>query len=53
VTLNIIPIIIMVIGLLMFLLAPPAKAQRIGEIMFFAGLLSLLLGSGAHSLHIQ
>ncbi len=35
--------VVALIGLLMYLLAPPAKAQEIGRIMFWTGLLAYLL----------
>lgn len=50
-TINMIPIVIMILGLLMYCLVPHAKAQEIGRIMFFCGLLSVCLGQ--HSLSIQ
>ena len=38
-------LVVLVVGLLMFALAANPKIQRIGEIMFFSGLLALLLGA--------
>jgi hypothetical protein len=38
-----IPIVIALIGIMMFVLAVNPKLQRIGEIMLFAGLLAGLL----------
>jgi hypothetical protein len=39
-----IPLLIALIGLLMFMLSVRPKIERLGEIMFFAGLLAFLLG---------
>ena len=37
-------LLVLIIGLLMFALSGNPKLVRIGEIMFFCGLLALLLG---------
>ena len=41
---SLIPIIICVIGLIMYFIAANEKVQEIGRIMFWTGLLSVLLG---------
>lgn len=52
-TINIIPLIVCIVGLLLYVFAPQAKAQRVGEIMFFSGLLATLLSGGAHGITIH
>lgn len=39
------PLLVALVGLLMFALSSNAKLVRIGEIMFFSGLLAFLLGA--------
>ena len=51
-TLSVLPIIVAVVGLLLYCFAPSGKAQTIGDRMFFAGLLAALL-QGAHSITIH
>jgi len=46
-----IPVVIMILGLLIYILVSNAKAQEVGRIMFFCGLLSIVLNQ--HSLSIQ
>jgi hypothetical protein len=40
------PIVICLIGLLMWVLSANPKLQEVGRIMFFCGLLATLLGAG-------
>jgi hypothetical protein len=40
------PLIVAIIGLLMYALSANAKVQEIGRIMFWTGLLSFMLGGG-------
>jgi hypothetical protein len=40
------PILVSVIGLLMYVLASNPKVQEVGRIMFWTGLLAFLLGGG-------
>ena len=42
----VLPLLICVIGLLMYALSANPKLVEIGRIMFFAGLLAFLLGAG-------
>jgi Na+/phosphate symporter len=47
-----IPLIICVIGLIMYFIATNPKVQEIGRIMFWTGLLAFMLGgSGGSFLH--
>jgi hypothetical protein len=43
------PLLVAVVGLLMYVLASNPKVQEIGRMMFFAGLLAFLLGGGVGS----
>lgn len=43
-----VPLIILVIGLLLWYFAPGPKAQETGRLMFFAGLLVLLFSAAGH-----
>ncbi len=52
-TLTIIPIIAMLIGLCLYLFFPHAKVAEIGRIMFFCGMLAILMGAGKASLSIH
>jgi uncharacterized membrane protein len=52
-TINIIPLIVCIVGLLLFAFAPQAKAQTVGDRMFFAGMLAWLMSSGAHGISIH
>lgn len=40
------PLLVSVIGLLMYILAGNPKVQEVGRIMFWTGLLAFLLGGG-------
>jgi hypothetical protein len=40
------PLLVAVVGLLMYVLASNPKVQEIGRIMFWTGLLAFLLGGG-------
>jgi Na+/phosphate symporter len=42
----VLPLLIAIIGLLMYALSANSKLVEIGRIMFFAGLLAFLLGAG-------
>lgn len=42
----ILPVLVLIIGLLMYVLSGKDKVKRVGEIMFFCGLLVFLLDSG-------
>ena len=46
------PLLIALIGLLMYALCVQPKLQEIGRIMFFCGLLVALMGSGSASLEV-
>lgn len=52
-TISIVPILVCIVGLLLFAFAPQAKAQRIGEHMFWVGLLTALLAGGGHAISIK
>jgi hypothetical protein len=40
------PLLICIIGLLMYILAEKPKVQEVGRIMFWTGLLAFMLGGG-------
>jgi len=46
------PLLICIIGLLMFVLASNAKLARIGEHMFWTGLLVTLLSTAGKTVHL-
>lgn len=46
------PLLIALIGVLMFALAPSEKLQEIGKIMFFCGLLAFLLVGGPQAVSL-
>jgi len=48
----VLPLLIAVIGLLMYILASNPKVAELGRLMFWTGLLAFLLGGGASALHI-
>ena len=48
-TVTLIPILVTVVGLLMYVLLSQPKAVEIGRIMFWVGLLATLLGSAGHA----
>lgn len=48
----IIPLIVLIVGLLMYALAANPKIQEIGRIMFFCGLLALCLAFSRQTLSI-
>ena len=52
-TVSIIPIIVCILGLVMFALAPNVKAQEVGKWMFIAGLFVTLLAGGTHAISIK
>jgi hypothetical protein len=43
----VLPLLIAIIGLIMYFIASNPKVQEIGRIMFWTGLLAFLLGGGA------
>lgn len=49
----VLPLLFALIGLLMYVLSANPKVSRIGEIMFFCGLLAFLLRSGPDVLSIM
>lgn len=51
-TISILPVVAFVLGLILYFVSPNAKVARVGEILFFAGALALLL-TGAHSISIK
>lgn len=46
------PLIIAIVGLLMWSLSSNPKVQRIGEILFFCGALVVTLGLGSKTVHL-
>lgn len=52
-TLVLIPILVCLIGLVMWLLMSNPKAQEIGRLMFFAGLLVVLMHAPQGSVTIR
>jgi hypothetical protein len=51
-TISLIPLIVFVIGLILFVLPVGPKANRVGEILMLAGALGFTL-SGGHNLTIR
>lgn len=49
--LSVIAILVMLVGLVLYL-ATEAKPSRIGEMMFFAGLLAELMVAGQHVVRV-
>lgn len=47
-----IPALFALVGVLLYAFAGNGKAQEIGRIMFFAGLLAALLGTHGGSVHV-
>jgi hypothetical protein len=45
------PLLVSVIGLLMYVLSEKPKIEEIGRIMFWTGLLAFMLGGGIGHLH--
>jgi hypothetical protein len=52
-TVNFVPILVAIVGLLLYAFAPNTKAQRVGEILLFAGVLAALLPGGSHGITIH
>lgn len=48
-TIALTPLIVALIGLLMYLFAPSSKAQRIGEILFFVGAFGFVVAQNGHA----
>jgi hypothetical protein len=46
------PALVLVIGLLLWFISSNPKAQEVGRIMFWTGLLAFLLGTGGHGISI-
>jgi len=44
--------VVALVGLVVYVLASNAKAQEIGRILFFAGVLALLLLFGGRAIHL-
>lgn len=51
-TLPFVPLVVAILGLLLYAFSPNAKATEVGRLLFFAGALASLL-QGAHSITIH
>jgi hypothetical protein len=51
-SISLLPIIVAVIGLVLYLMSPNAKGAEVGRLLFFAGALAALL-TGAHSITLK
>lgn len=49
---SLLPIIVAIIGVLLYAFSPNTKAAEVGRLLFFAGALAALL-TGAHSITIK
>lgn len=47
-----VPLLVAVIGLLLYILASNAKVQELGRLMFFAGILVLALSLAGKTVHL-